>query len=58
MMATVIYTTKSINLLDGEEVELGPLKIKYLKEFMQEFVAVILVDQYLQSMGVNVFKLA
>ena len=28
------------------------------KEFMQEFVAVIQVDQYLQSMGDNAFKLA
>ena len=48
-MATVIYTTKSINLLDGEEVELGPLKIKYLKEFMQEFENVKLAKNDLEA---------
>lgn len=36
-MATEIYKTKTIILLDNTEIELIPLKIKYLREFMEEF---------------------
>lgn len=36
-MATKIYETKIIYLLDGTEIELKPLKIKYLREFMDTF---------------------
>lgn len=36
-MATRIYKTKSIYLFDGTEVEVMPLKIKYLREFMDAF---------------------
>ena len=36
-MATEIYQTKTITLLDNTEIELIPLKIKYLREFMQAF---------------------
>lgn len=38
-MATEIYKTKLITLLDGSEIELQPLKIKYLKRVMEEFEA-------------------
>lgn len=36
-MATTIYKTKNIFLFDGTEIETMPLKIKYLREFMDEF---------------------
>jgi len=36
-MATTIYKTKSIKLFNGQEVDLIPLKIKYLREFMEAF---------------------
>jgi hypothetical protein len=36
-MATSIYKTKNIYLFDGTEVEIMPLKIKYLREFMDVF---------------------
>ena len=36
-MATEIYKTKNIYLFDGTEVEAMPLKIKYLREFMDAF---------------------
>ncbi len=36
-MATKVYLTKNIYLFDGTEIELSPLKIKYLREFMEAF---------------------
>ena len=36
-MATSIYKTKNIYLFDGTEIEVMPLKIKYLREFMDAF---------------------
>lgn len=36
-MPTKIYETKYISLTDGTEIETSPLKIKYLKEFMDVF---------------------
>ena len=36
-MATKIYNTKTISLVDGTEIEIIPLKIKYLREFMDSF---------------------
>lgn len=39
-MATEIYETGSITLVDGTEVYLTPLKIKYLREFMVAFESV------------------
>lgn len=36
-MATAIYKTKNIFLFDGTEIEAMPLKIKYLREFMDAF---------------------
>jgi hypothetical protein len=37
MMATKVYETKYITLLDNASICLTPLKIKYLREFMVEF---------------------
>jgi hypothetical protein len=36
-MATSVYKTKNIYLFDGTEIEIMPLKIKYLREFMEAF---------------------
>jgi hypothetical protein len=36
-MATSIYKTKNIYLFDGTEIQSMPLKIKYLREFMDVF---------------------
>ena len=36
-MATKIYETGTIYLMDGSEIYLTPLKIKYLREFMDAF---------------------
>ncbi len=39
-MATEIYKTEIIQLLDGTEIEVVPLKIKYLRQFMDTFEAI------------------
>ena len=36
-MATTIYNTQIVELFDGTELEIIPLKIKYLREFMVAF---------------------
>lgn len=36
-MATSVYKNKIINLIDGTELEIMPLKIKYLRQFMDAF---------------------
>jgi len=38
-MATEIYKIQKANLIDGTEIDLTPLKIKYLREFMDTFQA-------------------
>ena len=40
VMATEIYKTGIINLVDGTELEISPLKIKYLRKFMSDFEGV------------------
>lgn len=37
IMATTVYDIGKITLIDGTEIELRPLKIKYLREFMEYF---------------------
>jgi hypothetical protein len=36
-MATKVYTTDNVYLFNGTELEISPLKIKYLREFMVAF---------------------
>jgi hypothetical protein len=36
-MATTIYNTQIVQIFDGTELEIIPLKIKYLREFMTAF---------------------
>ena len=39
-MATEIYKIETVKLIDGTELELTPLKIKYLRQFMDAFEAI------------------
>jgi hypothetical protein len=43
-MATTVYKTGKVSLVDGTEIELSPLKIKYLREFMEAFELVKTAD--------------
>jgi hypothetical protein len=43
-MATTVYKTGKVNLIDGTEIELSPLKLKYLREFMEGFDLVKTAD--------------
>jgi hypothetical protein len=43
-MATTIYKTGKVSLIDGTEINLSPLKIKYLREFMEAFELVKTAD--------------
>jgi hypothetical protein len=43
-MATTVYKTGILRLIDGTEVELSPLKIKYLRDFMDAFTLVKTAD--------------
>lgn len=36
-MATIVYSTKTVETVDGIQIEMSPLKIKYLREFMETF---------------------
>jgi len=36
-MATKVYNTKTVELFSGEELELRPLKISVLRDFMTKF---------------------
>lgn len=36
-MATKIYETKRVKLIDGTSIEISPLKIKYLRDFLNMF---------------------
>lgn len=38
-MATKIYETAKIKLINGKELQISPLKLKYLREFMEQFEA-------------------
>jgi hypothetical protein len=36
-MATIVYSTKMVETVEGIQIEMSPLKIKYLREFMDAF---------------------
>ena len=36
-MSTTVYQSETVKLLDGTEIEIRPLKISLLREFMKEF---------------------
>jgi hypothetical protein len=50
-MATEIYETGTTTLVDGTEIYLTPLKIKYLREFMKEFDGVKLAKNDAEAMS-------
>jgi hypothetical protein len=43
-MATQIYKSKNVTLVDGSELYVTPLKIKFLRQFMEDFDKVKLAD--------------
>lgn len=51
-MATKVYESGTIELVDGSEVYIQPLKIKYLREFMEAFNLVHLAKTDEQSINV------
>jgi hypothetical protein len=50
-MATKIYKSDIITLMDGEKIEIYPLKIKYLREFMEAFHLIKQSENDLQSIS-------
>lgn len=53
-MATKIYSSKSIELLNGQVIELVPLKIKHLHDLMDEFENIKNVKDDMQAIDVLV----
>jgi len=53
-MATKIYTYTKVKLIDGTEIEIPPLKIKYLREFMDVFSQMEKVDNDYDAIDVLV----
>jgi len=51
MMATEVYKTKIISLVDDTKIELSPLKIKYLRKFMLEFENVKIANGDLEAIS-------
>jgi hypothetical protein len=47
-MATKVYETTDLVLMDGEKIEMRPLKISLLRDFMKKF------DSIVESSGSNV----
>jgi hypothetical protein len=43
-MATTVYDSEKVSLVDGREIEMSPLKIKYLRQFMEAFELVKTAD--------------
>ena len=50
-MATKIYKSDTITLIDGEKIEIYPLKIKYLREFMEAFHLIKHSENDIQSIS-------
>lgn len=50
-MATKVYESAHISLIDGTELYITPLKLKYLREFMDAFEAVKEAADDLEAMG-------
>lgn len=51
-MATKIYDVGTIELIDGTEIQLKPLKIKHLRQFMDYFDLIKFAKDDIQSIGV------
>lgn len=53
-MATYVYQSKNITFLDGKNINITPLKIKYLREFMEVFENIKTAKDDDESMSVLV----
>jgi len=53
-MATTVYKNKFITLMDGTEIEILPLKIKYLRELMDAFQGMTEADETDKTIAVLV----
>ena len=53
-MSTTIYDSQTVELFDGTELEIIPLKIKYLREFMKVFESIKLTKNDDQAIEVLV----
>lgn len=53
-MATTIYDSQTVELFDGTKLEIIPLKIKYLREFMKVFESIKLTKNDDQAIEVLV----
>jgi hypothetical protein len=53
-MATTIYDIKKFYLVDGKEIDASPLKIKYLREFLEVFDTIKQAKSDDESIGVLV----
>lgn len=50
-MATEIYESGTVELIDGTEIYLTPLKIKYLRQFMEKFENVKLAQNDMEAIS-------
>jgi hypothetical protein len=53
-MATMVYDIKKFHLIDGKEIDGSPLKIKYLREFLEVFETIKQAKTDDESIGVLV----
>jgi len=54
-MATAVYESEKLTLMDGKEIKMRPLKISLLREFMKKFDTVVEVaSSNVESMNVLV----
>ena len=54
-MATTVFETTKLTLMDGTEIEMRPLKISLLREFMKKFDTVVEVaTNNVESMNILV----
>lgn len=51
-MATTVYSTKTVETVDGIQIEMSPLKIKYLRQFMDAFDSMKLAQSETQSIDI------
>jgi hypothetical protein len=49
-MASKVYDVGTIQLIDGTEIELKPLKIKYLRHFMDYFDRLLNTPKVMKSL--------
>lgn len=53
-MASVVYEIKNIKTLDGREIEISPLKIRWLREFMDTYINLAYAKDDMESIDILV----